>query len=489
MAEINKNQITIFIKRYWQEFVLFVSTLIYIIFFTTASFLKYVNYYTGRFDLGNMDQTVWNTLHGNLFMLTDPNGTREVSRLAFHADFILALLAPLYLIWEDPRMLLLFQTLILSLGGIFIYLIAKNLLKNKTISLVFALCFFLNPAVGYVNLYDFHAVALATTFFLAAFYFTLIKKWWAVILFLFLAGITKEQVWAINALFGLYIFFVSRQKALGLFITAFSAFIFYFLFWVAIPKAAGDGHFALEFYSDYGDSPGQIMKNLIVNPISTIQTLFLSDRIDYIRKLFMPLGYFSFLAFPLLIFAGPDLAIGLLSNSPQMHQIYYQYSATITPFIFIAAIYAVKLIIKKIPEIPLSAISTVLLILTLVSAYDYGPLPFARKPNNAWYKAPLENRQIIDSYLNRIPDDVVISASNSLGSHLSQRKQIFVVPSGIEESDLVLILYRNPTKREENIFNEMKNNPKFELIFNDGNFYVFKRLGLLDRTSYKFLLN
>src|ERR1051325_610728 len=89
----------------WQEYLLALFALLYSIYFTLASFLRYINYYTGRFDLGNMSQTVWNTVHGNFFILTNPNGTSEISRLAFHADFILVLLAPFYLIWEDPRML------------------------------------------------------------------------------------------------------------------------------------------------------------------------------------------------------------------------------------------------------------------------------------------------------------------------------------------------------------------------------------------------
>jgi uncharacterized membrane protein len=54
-----------------------------------------------------MDQTVWNTIHGRIFQLTDPNGTTNISRLAFHADLILVLISPLYLIWSSPEMLLL----------------------------------------------------------------------------------------------------------------------------------------------------------------------------------------------------------------------------------------------------------------------------------------------------------------------------------------------------------------------------------------------
>lgn len=466
-----------FIGSFWQEIALGIGFASYIIYFTVATFLKYTNYFMGRFDLGNMDQTVWNTLHGDIFMLTDPNGTGEISRLAVHADFILIFLSPLYLIWEDPRMLLFVQTLVLAFGGIFVYLISYEILKNKTISLFFALCFFLNPAVQYTNLFDFHSVTLATTFLLGAFFFILKKKWWLVMVFLFLAGITKEEVWAINALIGLYILILKRQKLVGGFITIFSSISFITLFWYAIPNAAAGQHFALSFFSDFGESPHEVITNIILNPVKTLQIMTTPDRLDYLKQLFLPLGYFSFLAFPFLIFALPEIMINLLSSSPQMHQIYYQYSATITPFIFISAIYASKFLVKKIPAIPYWGVAVMMLIFTLTSAYSYGPMFFAKKPQDAWYQRQLPNRDMVDAYLNSIPDDWIITASNNLGSHLSRRSQIFVLPSGIEESSHILLLYPNPNERDRKIFEDVKANPNFILEFNDQDFYVFKRIG------------
>ena len=474
--QITKLKIKKFLIKYWQEIILIIGFFSYIIYFTVATFQKYINFYMGRFDLGNMDQTVWNTLHGNIFMLTDPNGTAEISRLAVHADFILILLSPLYLIWEDPRILLLVQTTVLAFGGIFVYLISREVLKNKSISLVLALCFFLNPAVGYTNLFDFHAVTLATTFLLAAFYFTLTKKWWLVLVFLFLAGITKEEVWAINAIFGIYLILISKEKFIGTFVTIFSTISFITLFWYAIPSAAMDQHFALEFFSDYGSSPGEVMKNIILNPVKTIQIITTLDRLYYLKQLFIPLGYFSFLALPFMVFALPEIMINLLSSSPQMHQIYYQYSATITPFIFISVIYAIKFLVKKIPEIPYWAIGIMMIIFAYSAAYSYGPMFFAEKPQDAWYQRQLPNKEIVNNYLESFPEDSTITATNNLGSHLSRRSQIFIVPNGINESDYVIFLLRNRNEKELESFNYVNQNKQFLLEFNDNDFYVFKKI-------------
>ncbi|MBI2420705.1 MAG: DUF2079 domain-containing protein [Candidatus Levybacteria bacterium] len=424
-------QIVGLIKKNKHETALIVLFVLYISYFTAATFLKYDNYYTGRFDLGNMAQTLWNTYHGRLFILTDPNGVEIFSRLAFHADFILILLSPLYFFWEDPRILLLVQTLILGAGGIFVYLIAGSVLKNKNISLIISFAYFINPAVNYVNLFDFHGVALATTFFLATFYFILKKKWVLVVVFLFLSAITKEQVWLTVALFGGYIFFFYKQKLLGLSIFAISSLIFYFLIWHAIPNSLGGDHFALQFYSELGSSPSEIIKGVILNPAGTVQTLLQREQMDFIRQIFSPLSYLSLI-----------LAINLLSENGKLHQIYYQYSSIITPFIFISAIYSIFYLKKHIPSIPLKLFAIMIIFSSVYSAYSYGPLPFAKKEQTVMFTKPLPERTTVDNFIAGLSENTKISASNNLGSHLSHRHYIYTIPNGLDRADYILLLIR-----------------------------------------------
>ncbi len=464
------------IKNHWHEAILAILTISYFSYFTAASFLRYDNYLTGRFDLGNMAQTVWNTIHGNIFILNDPNGTREISRLAFHADFILILLSPFYLIWEDPRMLLLIQTTVLATGGIFVYLLSKEILKNKSLSLVFAFCYFLNPAVNYTNLFDFHPVTLATTFLLAAIYFIQKKNYTLVIIFLILAGLCKEQVWLINALVGIYLIFAEKQRIIGTSIFAISSFIFYILIWIAIPKALGSEHFAISYYSDFGGSPNHIIKNIILSPAKTFQTIFLPDRVAYLKQLFLPLGYLSFLAPFYLIFASPDLVINLLSSTSVLHQIYYQYSSTVTPFIFLSAIFAISKIKRRIPELSYGAIGLIIFIMTLVSAYDFGPLPYAKKANLEMFKNPLQIRSTIDRYISSLPQMQSIASTNNLGSHLSHRKKVYVIPQGINKADTIMFLIANSTnENEKKALKKLQTDPNYKAVLNEQNFYVFKK--------------
>src|SRR3989344_89272 len=473
-----------FVAIHKQEVIMVTLTVIYVMYFTLTAFLRYDNFFTGRFDLGNMDQTVWNTIHGRIFEFTDPNGTEIVSRLAFHADFILILLAPFYLLWEDPRMLLFIQTVMLAAGTIFVYKIANNSIKSKNISLVFGIAFLLNPAIQYTNLYDFHPVTLATTFLLGTFYFLLKKRYVLFLFFAFLAAITKEQVWTIIGLFGIYIFFYYKSKrVLGVSMFVLSLVVFYFLVWHAIPNALGSEHFALSYYSDFGDSPTNIIKSIFTSPDKLFSVFAQREQLHYLSQLFLPLGFLSILSPVTLIFALPDLFINLLSNKPQLHQIYYQYSATITPFIFISAIYGVRYIKFLFPKLPNVLVVCYLLIVACYSAYTFGPLPFSKSPNIDMYTKPQKNKAEIEKFISGIPPEYSVSATNSVGSHLAHRQKLYNVPLGANTADYIVFLldghFAQPSlDAQYEMVEKLKKNKNYSVVLTIDNFIVFEKKGV-----------
>lgn len=474
------------ITKHPQAALVTILSFIYAAYFTVLSFLRYDNYYTGRFDLGNMAQTVWNSFHGNIFLLTDPNGTEQVSRLAFHADFILVLLTPFYALWENPKMLLLIQTIIIAAGAFFVYLIARDVLKKSNLAVVFSFIYLLNPSVEFTNLYDFHAVTLVTTFFLATYYFFLKKRYTLFVIFAVLAALCKEQIWLIISLFGLLVFFVHKQRLIGSILFVCSAAMFYFLLWYAIPQTLGGQHFALSYLSDYGTSPTEVVKGIVLSPDKILSTVLQEDRILYLKKLFLPVGYLPVLFPFFLIFAAPDLLINILSNNSQLHQIYFQYTATITPFIFLSAIYGVWVLRKFLIfnfQSPVwrifkqhfaLVVSIGLLIMAIQGAYAYGPLPGAKDKNTDMLTKPLVNRAAIDQFLAAIPKNYTVSASNDVGSHLSHRDTIYTVPVGINRADMIALILTDPKAHET--YKKVSKDSHYKKVKDTGNFVAFKRI-------------
>lgn len=487
-----------FISNHKYELLLLLFICIYLCYFIIATFLRYDNFFTGRFDLGNMDQTVWNTIHGRIFQITDPDSTINISRLAYHADFMLILISPLYLIWSDPRMLLLLQTIVVALGAVFVYLIAMHFLKNKPLALTFSTLYLLNPSLQFSNLYDFHAVVLGTTLLLGTFYFFIKKRYVLFLLFAILAGLTKEEVWAIISLFGLAIIlrtiFTNKFKfsftkknifelIFGFLVFLISAFICYLLIWKVIPLVRGGQHFALSYYSDFGATPTDVSKNIFLMPLKTISIILSPQRLVYLLQLFLPFGFMSLLSPLYLVFALPDLLINVLSSNPALRQIYYQYTGAITPFIVISAIYTVAFFKKRFARIDNRLIIIYLVICTFLAAYFYGPLPGAKQANIEMFTNQLANRKTIDNFLSKIPKRYSIAASNNLGSHLSQRKNLYTIPIGIGKADVILFLlndyWAQPSlAAQKQMAKEMSNDKNYIQIYKDGDFVAFEKRSL-----------
>ena len=84
--------------------------------FSVLSVLQHAAFNTGRFDLGNMTQVVWSTANGDFLRMTSLEG-EQISRLAAHVDPILALFAPLWLVWPSPDLLVTSQAVLVALGA------------------------------------------------------------------------------------------------------------------------------------------------------------------------------------------------------------------------------------------------------------------------------------------------------------------------------------------------------------------------------------
>lgn len=472
-------KIEVFVIEHKYQLFLALFVLLYILYFTIASFLRYDSFFTGRFDLGNMDQTVWNTIHGRIFQLTNPDGTNIMSRLAFHADFILVLLSPLYLIWQDPRMLLLTQTVALAVGGIFVYLIGTNILQKRNLAFAFALSYLIYPAINHANLFDFHPVTLAVPFLLAGWYMGLKQKYYIAGLFFLLAGTTKEEVWIMTGLLGIYFLFWKKQKIFGSLLTLFSFGMFYYLFWHAIPAARGAEHFALAYYSDFGTSPTIILKNIVFSPIKTLAIVFGKAQVIYLLELFAPLFFLPLLAVPLLIFVAPEMGIDLLSQNAQLHSIHYHYAAIFAPFLFITAMYGLRIVQSRWKRLEQFAMY-IILIPAILCAYVYGPLPGALSMNHDMFTNELSYAPLIDSFLLSIPKRYSVAATNNVGSHLAHRQKIFTIPTGLKEADIVVFLlndqYAQPSLvAQKEMAKELDNDPSYSKLFAYQDFVVYKK--------------
>ncbi len=461
-----------FFKR--PQIILAILILLFISYFTFLSFARHDNFYSRRIDLGNMDQTVWNVINGNGFTLTSEKGNQQISRLAVHADFLLILLAPFYLLWSNPKMLLLIQAIVLGLGALPIYWFALEKIKSKNLALIFPLAYLLYPPIQRVALHDFHAVVLSATFLLFSFWYMHKEKYALFVIFALLSALGKEQMWIITGLFGLYILFIKKNIWIGLLATSVSFGFFYLLISKFIPAATPNNqHFALTYLSEFGTDQNSIIKNIITNPPAVIRNIISPDRFYYYLQLLSPVSLLSLLSPLKMVFAVPDILINTLSNNHLMRQIDYQYTSGIYPFIFISAIEGFALLKK----IRISAL--IFLIVLIFSSYLWGELPFTKNSRYKTFTTKKPENEIMQKFAG-ISAKYSVSATNNIGAHFSQRKLLYNYPVMAEDADFVFIdlsdYYAWPSQEEQKkVLNKLLENNNYKLIAHKGNFYAFQK--------------
>ena len=447
-----------------------VMSFFYIVYFNYVSVVRHLNFYSGKFDLGNMENTVWNTLHGNFFIFSNPDGANEMSRLSTHADFILLFFTPFYAIYPSVNLLLVTQTLVIALGGFFVFLIAKKIINSEKIAVLFSIGYFLNFFVQEQNIFDFHAVSMATTFLLGAFYYILQKNFKLTVLFLVLAVLTKENVYLVSAIFGIYIFSTGK-RFLGTGIFSVSAAVFLLLMVFLIPQARGNEHFALEYLAYLGNSPLEIILSPVLKPNVFFPRLFSFETVEYLKVIFMPVGYLSFLAPQYLLFMLPDFFINVLSDNPNLRSIQFHYGALLVPFIYISAIFGVKKILS-LKRVNLNFVFYPLLFFIVYSTWLYSPLPGTKNADVDVFKTNTDIPRILRE-IQKIPAGKPVSATNNIAAHLVQREKIYVIPNGIETVDY-LVFYKTDLELADGLMT----NENFIVVFNDLDLVILKRVNL-----------
>ena len=264
--------------------------LLYIVTFTWLAILRHASFNSSGFDLGIYDQVVWNTLHGRPFFYTTTG--QPLLHLSNHVSPILLLVAPFYLIYSGPEMLLFLQTAAIGLGGLPLFWLARDKLESDFAALSLLLAYLLFPALQIVTLWDFHPPALAVGFFMAAFYCLVKRKSGWFLFFAMLAMLCKEQLPLQVAFLGLCAILLYRDWRLGLTtITIAMIYFFIVMYWIIPSNSITGDHLFIGFYADLGDSPLEIVTTVLTRPDLMLQNLWQPTKLRYLFDVLTPFAY------------------------------------------------------------------------------------------------------------------------------------------------------------------------------------------------------
>jgi len=306
--------------------------------------VRYQAYHADAFDLGNLDQAVWNTLHGHPLRFTNRgmDWYGPPTRLGVHVEPILFLIAPLYLLHSGPETLLLLQTMALALGGIPLLLLGlRRLPELPLVAAAFVGAYLVTPEILGEALYDFHGVALATPLLLLALWALEERRYRWFVYSALLAALCKEEVALSLVPLGLFIAFWQGHLRLGVAVSVLSTIWVALCFLVILPhynnQVAGANNFWYR-YGWLGSSPDIALLHVLTQPSLLLSPLQDPTRREYLVELLRTGGGLGIFAPMLWLSALPDIFINVLSTHQEQYSGFFQYNAVILPYLMVSAI-------------------------------------------------------------------------------------------------------------------------------------------------------
>ena len=296
------------------------------------SYSSFMRHYVFRssFDFAIFAQAVWNTCKGDFLYSSVKGG---ICLLGDHVSPILISFVPLYLVWNDPIVLLVVQAFAASSAVIPIYLIGKKVLDSEKYALLFSFAYVLYLPVRNAVRFDFHPEIVGIPLFLWAFYLIITNRFICASFFLFFVLLTKETACIPVAMLGLYTWWFLKKAPFGILWTVVAVIAFIAGIYIVAPYFSSQEYFYLRGnYLSWKEESSVLLLHHLIQP----------STFAYLKKIFLPLGFFSILSPKAFLLTGPALAQNLLAKNTLARSIFFQYTVFLTPFVFISAICGFK---------------------------------------------------------------------------------------------------------------------------------------------------
>jgi len=486
--------------------VVLIAVTIYIFFFSIFTIIRYNLFASAIYDLGNMEQAAWNTVHGNLLRMTTYYPAE--SRLFYHVEPIWLVITPFFYLWQDPRTLLIIQSILLGLGAIPVFLVAYEKLKNQAAAMLLAISYLFIPALQQANIFDFHPLVLCIPFILTAFYFVLKNQYKLAFIFFLLAAFCREEIAVTVFLFGVYIF-IFRNRKWGMIIGLTGLVWAVIALKIIIPAFSPSGSLIqYTLYSDYGNSPIEIIKSLAIHPLAPFYNYGGLLRLNHALFLLVPFAFLPLFS-PMLLLTGSFSYLTLFLSGKEDHLLGLTHrNASLLPSLILACIFGLSWITKKIkndkkPKQFIFWASAILLINVLVLLYHQDTYLSFGGYTGSYGQPKIEAAR---EGIKLIPKEASLVTSWLLGTHLANRRDLYTIDTPYRfsadyifinsEPDIPCVSNKNeneqiksPAPEEYSTKNceaspedyqlyleQIRNNKNYGLIFDRGGILLFKKL-------------
>ncbi len=431
--------------------------------------------------MGQFDQAIWNTSQRRLMV----NTLKPPNTLAWHFSPGLVLIAPLYWVWEDIRVLILLQATAYAASGLPFYFYARK--RWGTLPSVGVLAAYYGSATLHrLALGEFRRISLAVPGIALAWYGLREERNGPLLAGLGWAILFKEDVTALVMAFGLYLALApgQRKKLGGALVVASIAWLGLAL-GVAIPHFQGtspseSAYGQLGYYQalDHENTMAAIT-SLLRQPWQILRNVVQIDRLRALLRELASLAMLPLLAPEWLALALPSLMLMFATDVSAVYSLQAWYMAAIWPVFYGAALVGIERLGQwKGPR--LRDWGMVALILAVLGGYlAHSPAPGGGRYEPSRYR--VDPRHLAGAQaLAVIADDAAVSAQTGTATHLSHRELIWEYPRGLEKADNVALdLYGHtyPLGKEEYVVTtrELLMDTSWYIAADGGGFIVLER--------------
>lgn len=452
-----------FFRKQYGLLIVLALMIAYSAYFSALSIQRHNTFRTYASDMGQMDQALWNTLHGNLLQDTRPDG-RNLPRLTDHVEPIFLVIPFVFLIYDGIESLFVVQSIAIALGVLPIFWIARRKLQSDWAGVAFAAIYLLFPALQAANLTEFHAVTFAPAPLMFAYNYGQERAWKRFAFFALIALAVKEDMALLVLTMGIYfalknLFQVSSFKLLkpatwGLrqiewypaIISVIALAWFLIALYVIIP------HFSPRGESVY------IGGRYSNPPLALLAGIFIPEKIAYVLKLFASVGFLAILDPVSLLVGSPSLILNLLSSYEAQYSGTYHYSAPVASYFVLAAIGGAATLKSKVKSQKLKVIASAsALIIALGYHLIAGYTPIA---GEFFLPETTQHHKNLTRFVNQIPRYAKVSTTTTLFPHLSHRPVLYRFPTILDAEYILLDVSQanitNPVDYRENYLSALK---------------------------------
>jgi len=429
--------------------------LVYTVFFSVMTTLRYLSLNASAYDLGIYNQSMYTAARsGRFFYYTaDLPANPKGSIFGAHFSPVFILILPVYALFPRVETMLAIQSFALALGALPVFLIARKLSSVK-VALILSVLYLLSPLIQGVNWFDFHPEAFIPVSFLTAIYAMENRRPW-----LYLAGIlmtvsSLEFMPALTALYSLIILLDNRMSLVALLrhrkfaeqgpMALISLFIS--IGW-AILAILAVGFFnptqtflfgGANFWTVLGASSlVTVPVQAVLNPVRALNALSyeLPLKVGFLVLLFAPFALFLSKALRFVILTIPWTFVLLVSNQTSYYQFNDQYVALFVPFLFAGMVYGWSNLRWKsqshrrlLRNLKLFSIALGIIVLLLATPFSGVPFVGSNVFGYRGFPAVGYHEQLVAQLISLMPADASVLTQGNIFPLVSSRLNAFLFP-------------------------------------------------------------